>query len=49
MVFAECTPVSKQYFESLQELVTLRLGLTAIPVPSKAAMVEIVVQMVSEM
>lgn len=46
IVFAECTALSRQYFDSLQETATLRSNLVTIPVLSQADAAQHIIQMV---
>lgn len=46
MVLAECTGVSEQYMDSLQQLATLEMKLVTLPVPTKLDAAKMLVQLV---
>lgn len=47
VVLAECTALSGQYFGCLQDLISLQLGLQAVPVPSPLAAATHITKLVS--
>ena len=48
VVLAECTPLSEQYFRTLQEVATLQLRLATVPVTSQSNAATHIAQMVQQ-